>query len=142
MVRHAHHPQGLVRPGVREGIRLRAHRSPAPARTLRYGEGNLAGKRALVVVSTGSPEPALGPRGVNGRLDRILFPLLHGTLWYTGMSVLPPVAVHGADRLTPHQFEVAAAVLRERVAGIEDTAPIPFRRQNAGDYDDALVLRP
>ncbi|MFD1829535.1 NAD(P)H-dependent oxidoreductase [Streptomyces desertarenae] len=113
-----------------------------PGRTLRYGQGLLAGKRALVVVTAGSPEPALGPRGINGWLDHVLFPLLHGTLWYTGMTVLPPVAVYGADRLPPREYEEAAALLRERVTSIGDTEPLPFRFQNGGDYDDDLVLRP
>lgn len=58
-------------------------------RTLRYGEGKLAGKRAMVVLSAGAREPALGPRGINGPLNDILFPLHHGTLFYAGMSVLP-----------------------------------------------------
>ena len=113
-----------------------------PGRTLRYGEGNLAGKRALVVVTTGSPGPALGPRGVNGDLEHVLFPLLHGTLWYTGMSVLPPVVLYGADRVSAEQFRESAARLRDRVASMGQTDPIPFRRQNGGDYDDDLVLRP
>ena len=113
-----------------------------PERTLRYGEGMLTGKRALVVVTTGSPRAALGPRGINGHLEHVLFPLLHGTLWYTGMSVLPPIAIYGADRLTQEQYEAAAAQLRNRVASIEDTAPLQFRRQNDSDYDGDLVLRP
>ena len=52
-----------------------------PRRTLRYGEGRLAGKRALVLVSYGSRSSAVGPRGISGQLDEVLFPLLHGTLW-------------------------------------------------------------
>ena len=113
-----------------------------PGRTLRYGEGKLAGKRALVIVTSGSPAAPLGPRGINGQLDQILFPLLHGTLWYTGMSVLPPVAVYGADRVSPQDYVAAAKLVRDRVATIGDTAPIPFRYQNGGDYDECLVLRP
>jgi NAD(P)H dehydrogenase (quinone) len=113
-----------------------------PRRTLRYGDGTLAGKRALLIVSSGSPEAALGPRGINGQLDQVLFPLLHGTLWYTGMTVLPPVPVFGADRVGPEQFEAAAALVRERVTTIADTRPIPYRHQNGGDYDDDLVLLP
>jgi NAD(P)H dehydrogenase (quinone) len=113
-----------------------------PGRTLRYGEGRLAGKRALVVVTTGSPEPALGPRGINGQLDQVLFPLLHGTLWYTGMSVLPPVAVHRADRLGREEFDAAAALLRRRLASLPQEEPIAYRCQNSGDYDGDLVLRP
>lgn len=113
-----------------------------PDRTLRYGEGNLLGKRALVVLTAGSPEAALGPRGINGQLDHVLFPLLHGTLWYTGMSVLPPVVVYGADRVSAERYEQAAALLRDRMTSLEDTDPLPYRRQNGGDYDEDLVLQP
>jgi NAD(P)H dehydrogenase (quinone) len=112
----------------------------APRRTLRYGEGRLAFKRALVVVTAGSREAALGPRGINGQLDQLLFPLLHGTLWYTGMSVLPPLAVYGADRVGSLQYDAAAARLRDRLARIEDDEPLPYRYQNGGDYDDDFVL--
>lgn len=113
-----------------------------PGTTLRYGEGALAGKRALVVLTTGSPRPAMGPRGINGQLDQVLFPLLHGTLWYTGMSVLPPLAIHGADHLGPAQLTDARDRVRDAVTAIGKTSPIRFRHQNRGDYDDDLVLRP
>jgi NAD(P)H dehydrogenase (quinone) len=114
----------------------------SPGRTLRYGDGPLAGKRALTVLTSGSPEAALGLRGINGQLDELLFPLLHGTLWYVGISVLPPMCIYGADRLSYDQFRCATEELRERLMRLNDEEPIPFRRQNAGDYDDDLVLRP
>lgn len=112
-----------------------------PGRTLRYGEGVLSGKRALVLTTSGGPEATLGPRGINGRLDEVLFPLLHGTLWYTGMTVLPPVAIHHANRLDERQYATAARSVREQVLAIDSTAPIPYRTQNGGDYDDDLVLK-
>jgi NAD(P)H dehydrogenase (quinone) len=71
-----------------------------PGRMYRYGDGPLSGRRAQVITTVGSPAPAMGPRGINGQLDQVLFPLLHGTLFYVGMEVLPPLAVHGADRVT------------------------------------------
>jgi NAD(P)H dehydrogenase (quinone) len=111
-------------------------------RTLRYGEGRLAGKRAMVVLTAGAREPSMGPRGVNGALADILFPLHHGTLFYAGMSVLPPVAVYGADRVPDDEFAEARDLLRERLRTLETEEPIPFRTQNGGDYDDDLVLRP
>ncbi len=111
-------------------------------RSLRYGEGKLAGKRALVLVSSGSPEPALGPRGINGQLDQVLFPLLHGTLWYVGMSVLPPALITGADRVSDERYAEAATLVRDRVGAIADTEPLAYRRQNGGDYDENLVLHP
>lgn len=61
----------------------------AQGRQLRYGEGALAGKRAMVIVSAGAREASLGPRGINGELNDLLFPLQHGTLWYAGIDVLP-----------------------------------------------------
>jgi NAD(P)H dehydrogenase (quinone) len=111
-------------------------------RTLRYGEGRLAGKRAMVVLTAGAREPAMGPRGVNGSLDEVLWPLHHGTLFYAGMSVLPPVAVYGAERVSDVRFAEARSHLRTRLSTLETTEPIPFRTQNGGDYDDDLVLRP
>ncbi|MEW2360140.1 NAD(P)H-dependent oxidoreductase [Spirillospora sp. NPDC029432] len=111
-------------------------------RTLRYGEGNLAGKRALVVTTAGARGTGMGPRGLHGDTEQLLFPLLHGTLWYTGMTVLPPLLIPGADRLTPARYAPAAARLRERLRGLATDAPVPYRRESGGDYDTDLILRP
>ncbi|MFI0258919.1 NAD(P)H-dependent oxidoreductase [Streptomyces sp. NPDC017056] len=116
---------------------------PATGRTLRYGDGPLAGKRAMTVVTAGARPASIGPRGVNGDLDDLLFPLHHGTYWYTGMSALPPFLVPSADRMTPEGFETTADALRTRLLAIPTTPPLPFRRQNSPDYDpDTLTLRP
>lgn len=111
-------------------------------RTLRYGEGRLAGKRAMVVLTAGGHEPAFGPRGINGDLDALLFPLQHGTLWYSGMTVLPPLLVPSADRVSDAAYADAAGRLRDRLHTLDTADPVPFRSQNGGDYDDDLVLRP
>lgn len=113
-----------------------------PGRTLRYGDGPLQGKRAQVITTAGSPATALGPRGINGQLDQVLFPLLHGTLWYVGMAVLPPIAIDGADRMDLEELEAARQVVRERVTALWEVEPIAYRHQNHGDYDGDLVLRP
>ncbi|MFF1831440.1 NAD(P)H-dependent oxidoreductase [Paenarthrobacter sp. NPDC058040] len=118
-----------------QGYAYRVKDPADPRRTLRYGEGNLAGKRALVLVSCGSPEAAVGPRGISGQLDEVLFPLLHGTLWYTGMSVLPPVCIHNADRIDEEGFLAAADTVRAAVLDLPTTEPIPYRYQNFGDYE-------
>jgi NAD(P)H dehydrogenase (quinone) len=114
----------------------------ADGRTRRYGDGVLAGKRALVVTSTGGPDSAFGSRGINGHAEELLFPLLHGTLFYAGATVLPPLLVSGADRFTEEDRVRAGAALRARLAGLGTDAPLPFRPQHGDDYDDRLVLRP
>ncbi|PXY27946.1 NAD(P)H-dependent oxidoreductase [Prauserella muralis] len=114
---------------------------PATGRTLRYGDGGLAGKRALAVTTIGAREASFGPRGIHGELHDVLFGLLHGIFWYTGMEVLPPVAVYGADRATAADFATAAGRLRRVLAALPEAAPIRYRHQDGGDYDDDLVLR-
>ncbi|MFF5992728.1 NAD(P)H-dependent oxidoreductase [Prauserella flavalba] len=117
-------------------------KDPVTGRTLRYGDGGLRGKRALLVTTIGAREASFGPRGIHGELNDVLFPIQHGIFWYTGMEVLPPLAVYGADRATPADFAVAAERLRARLAGLPTAEPVPFRYQDGGDYDDDLVLRP
>ncbi|MEU4798830.1 NAD(P)H-dependent oxidoreductase [Streptomyces sp. NPDC023327] len=111
-------------------------------RTRRYGDGGLAGKRALIVTSVGARESGFGPRGIHGQLEEVLFPLLHGTFWYTGMAALPPFVVYGADRLTREGHARGVAALRERLRTLGTTAPLPYRHENGGEYDEELVLRP
>ncbi|WP_435070739.1 NAD(P)H-dependent oxidoreductase [Amycolatopsis thermoflava] len=108
---------------------------------LRYGDGKLTGKRAMVVTTIGARPSSIGPRGVHGELNDLLFPLHHGTFWYTGIAPLPPFAVLSADRLDEAGFDAAVAGLRDRLRTLESAEPIPFRHQNRGDYDQDLVLR-
>lgn len=108
----------------------------------RYGEGTLAGKRAMLSVTIGGREPHYTDRGINGPIDDLLFPIQHGILYYPGMDVLPPFVTYGADRVSPADFTDAAKAWEQRLLSIEQTDPIAFRTQNGGDYElPALRLR-
>ena len=106
----------------------------------RYGEGGFAGKRALLAVSVGGPEEDYAPRGINGPLEQLLFPITHGTLFFPGMQVLPTFAVYGSVRMSDRDMAEAAATWRSRVERLFEDAPIAFRPQNGGDYPDHHVL--
>jgi len=106
----------------------------------RYGEGGLAGKRAMLAVSTGGPASDYGPRGINGELEQLLFPITHGALYFPGMDVLPTFAVYGAARLDDAGVAAARTAWRNRLEGLFDEVPIPFRAQNGGDYPDGHQL--
>ncbi|MUL41715.1 NAD(P)H-dependent oxidoreductase [Streptomonospora sp. PA3] len=114
----------------------------ARGRTRRYGDGGLVGKRALIVTSVGARESGFGARGVHGEAEEVLFPLLHGTFWYTGAAALPPFVVYGADRADDGVFAHYAAELRKRLAELGTAEPIAYRHENSADYDDDLVLDP
>jgi NAD(P)H dehydrogenase (quinone) len=108
----------------------------------RYGEGTLAGRRAMVVVNIGGREPHYSERGVNGRLDEILWPIQHGVLFYPGMEVMPPFPVYQSDRMSEERWLDVAAAFKVRMANLFTDTPIPYRTQNGGHYDGQQVLKP
>lgn len=108
----------------------------------RFGEGVLAGKRAMLVVTTGGWQSHYSARGVNGPIDDLLFPIHHGILFYPGFEVLPPYLMYRTGKVDGERFAAACAELGQRLDTLWTTAPIPFRRQNGGDYlIPALTLR-
>lgn len=100
----------------------------------RYGEGTLAGKRAMLIVTAGGWQEHYSARGINGPIEDLLFPINHGILYYPGYDVLPPFVVYKADKLGEAGFEAIAERLRERMRTLATASPIPYRRQNGGDY--------
>ncbi|MFR9673611.1 NAD(P)H-dependent oxidoreductase [Streptomyces sp. TR06-5] len=109
-------------------------------RTRRYGDGGLAGRRALVVTTVGARPAGFGPRGIHGAVEEVLWPVLHGTFWYTGMAALQPHVVHGADRATQAEAAAQADRLARRLKGLPQEAPLAYRPEAGPDYDEDLVL--
>jgi len=101
----------------------------------RYGEGRFAGKRAMLSVTAGGWAEHYGPRGINGCIDDLLFPINHGVLYYPGFDVLPPFVVYRSDRIDGEGYAAAETELRKRMDALWTQAPIPYRKQNAGDYE-------
>ncbi|MEZ2131268.1 MULTISPECIES: NAD(P)H-dependent oxidoreductase [unclassified Sinorhizobium] len=107
----------------------------------RYGEGVLSGRRAMLTVTIGGREPHYSPRGVNGRLDDLLWPIQHGILFYPGLEVLPPFVVYQSDRLTEDGWPAVAEAYKSRITGLFTDRPIAYRTQNGGHYDGQQVLK-
>jgi NAD(P)H dehydrogenase (quinone) len=108
---------------------------------VRYGAGNLMGKRGMLAVTAGAPAPQYSGRGVHGAMEDLLFPITHGILYYPGMEVLPSFVVYEAARLDTAQFDTVADAYRQRLAALFTAEPIAFRPQDGGDYDEQLCLR-
>lgn len=108
----------------------------------RYGEGTLAGKRAMLIVTTGGWESHYAARGINGPIDDLLFPIHHGILYYPGFDVLPPFVTYQTGKMDDARYASTCEKLGQRLDTLWTTQPIPFRPQNAGAYDiPALTLR-
>ncbi len=101
----------------------------------RYGDGRLLGRKALIIVTAGDDERTLGPRGVSGDLESLLFPLTHGTLWYVGIEALDLHVVYDADGIDGAGRPQEAERLVNRITGLADERSRPYRRLLDGDYD-------
>ena len=89
-----------------------------------YETGRFRGKRAVLSVTNGGPEPAYLPGGFNGDLNVILKPIQRGMLNFTGFSVLAPQVNYGpaqADAAARATWLVAWA---KHLATIEKEEPI------------------
>ncbi|PRY15939.1 NAD(P)H-dependent oxidoreductase [Kineococcus rhizosphaerae] len=107
----------------------------------RYGDGGLSGRRALVVVTAGEDAASIGPRGVSGDLESLLFPLTHGVLWYVGIEPLDLHVVHDADALGADGLAREVERLMHRLRTLDDEPGRPYRRLRDGDYRGTRALR-
>ena len=101
----------------------------------RYGEGTFKGKRAMLIVTAGGWAEHYTERGINGRIDDLLFPINHGVLHYPGFDVLPSFVIYRTGRMDEAGYSQARAALGERLDTLWTAEPIPYRMQNGGDYE-------
>lgn len=108
----------------------------------RFGEGTLAGKRAMLMVTAGGWESHYGPRGINGPINDMLYPIQHGILFYPGFDVMPPFVVYRTGSTDEARFARIGDELGQRLDTLFSANPIAFRPQNKGDYEiPSLSLR-
>ncbi|MEI7059010.1 NAD(P)H-dependent oxidoreductase [Nocardioides sp. CCNWLW239] len=113
---------------------------PETGKPLKYGKGGLVGKRALTVVTAGDRAATLGPRGISGHIEDVLWPLLHGTFWYTGMDALRPHLITDADTVDPEAMARIEADLRVRLEGVMTEPRIAYRPMVDEQYDHTIRL--
>lgn len=115
---------------------------PATGYPVIYGAGAaLAGRRALIVTTAGDPASALGPRGIDGEIDELMFPITHGALHYAGIRAHRTHLIAGVHGLGADGIEAEILRLLARLDRLEDEPPIPYRELADGDYDAELRLR-
>ncbi|MGW0247204.1 NAD(P)H-dependent oxidoreductase [Nocardia goodfellowii] len=108
----------------------------------KYGDGGLAGRRLLPIVTAGDRADALGPRGISGDIDDILWPLLHGTAHYTGMLPLRPHLIGSAGHVDAAAHRHTVDALTARLDNLDAESPIRYRSLRGGDYTTTHELRP
>lgn len=115
---------------------------PETGRARKYGDGGLSGRRALTLVTAGDRPGSLQPRGISGSIEDVLWPLLHGTFWYTGMWPLAPHLVTGARDVSPERLADIEGELRCRLTGLMDEEPLRYLPLTEDYYDHSIRLLP
>jgi NAD(P)H dehydrogenase (quinone) len=115
---------------------------PDTGRARKYGDGGLVGRRALTIVTAGDRPGSLGPRGISGDVEDVLWTTLHGTLWYTGMQALRPHLITRARDVDSTTVGHVEQRLADRLAGVADESPIPYLPLDERYYDHSIRLCP
>ncbi|GAA2136362.1 NAD(P)H-dependent oxidoreductase [Streptomyces synnematoformans] len=81
-----------------------------------FDEAALAGKRAMLLFTTGGPSESFRPDGAFGPMDDFLFHIHRGMLEFVGFRVLDPVVTYGPARMTDPERAAALDAVGESVA--------------------------
>ncbi|MBX9398020.1 NAD(P)H-dependent oxidoreductase [Streptomyces sp. TRM72054] len=92
-----------------------------------FRDAALAGKRAMLLFTTGGPSESFQPGGAFGPMDDFLFHIHRGMLEFVGFQVLDPVVTYGPARMTDQERTAALDAVRESVARIAADVPTTVR---------------
>ncbi len=105
----------------------------------RFDQGGLAGRKAMLCVSTGAYESMFKSDGLLGDINITLWPIHHGIFGYTGLQALPPFfawsPVYHDGKCDDYLAQYA-----ERMKNLADLEPMPTHW--LGDFDENFRLKP
>jgi NAD(P)H dehydrogenase (quinone) len=96
--------------------------------------GGLAGRSAMLAITTGCYPEMVAPDGLLGDLNVSLWHLHSGTLAYAGCRVLPPFVAWSIHYTTPEQRAQYLHDYAARMRTLETTEPLFFHPLS--DFDD------
>lgn len=83
-----------------------------------YDQGIGRGKRALVLMTTGSPASAFRSGGLHTPLESILAPVHHGIFWFNGFAPLRPFVTWAAAHISEDDRKRELHALQARLATV------------------------
>jgi len=101
-----------------------------------YDRGGLKGRKAMVTLTLGGSPHMLDENGIHGPLEDMLRHLLRGTLYYTGMSVLPPFVAWHVPYIPDDARKDYLKAYEERLCKLNDLEPLTF--PSLEEFDDKL----
>ncbi|WP_306189681.1 MULTISPECIES: NAD(P)H-dependent oxidoreductase [unclassified Streptomyces] len=83
-----------------------------------FDDAALAGKRAMLLLTTGGSSESFRPGGTLGPMNEFLFHIHRGMLEFVGYQVLDPVVTYGPAHMTEQQRAAALDAVRRSVARV------------------------
>ena len=99
-----------------------------------YDRGGLVGKKATIGITLGARPHMFGPDAIHGEIETMLRPILRGTLWYTGMQVLPPFYAYHVPYIPADARKAILDGWRRWLLTLEQAEPLSFPRLD--EFDD------
>ncbi len=91
-----------------------------------YDHGFARGKRALVLMTTGSDALSYSGHGPHPPLETILMPIHHGIFWFNGFSPLQPFIGWTVAHKTDEERRAILEQWRSRLKTVLDEQPVPM----------------
>lgn len=92
---------------------------------MRFDNGGLKGRKAMLAITTGCLPGMVEPDGLLGGIDVILWPLHHGTFRYSGMAPLPPFLAWSIHYTDDEARERYLQAYEDRLRSIESLEALP-----------------
>jgi NAD(P)H dehydrogenase (quinone) len=106
----------------------------------KYDTGMLAGRRAMLSLTTGTSRDTYMPDGIDGAINDILWPIHNGILRYTGFDVLPPFVAYMPGRISAEERKAQLDAYRDHIGSFETLPPLFFHPLS--DYGPDERLKP
>lgn len=104
-----------------------------------YSDGRLKGKKTMLSLTTGATAEMFSKFGIHGSLDKILFPIHHGILYFSGMEVLPPYVAWGPARVSEEQRFLYLQQFSQRLQSLDGTESLKFHPLSHYNSDFTLL---
>lgn len=105
----------------------------------KYDTGLLAGKLAMVSVTTGTSADTYAPDGIDGALLDVLWPVHNGLLRYSGFDVLQPFAAHMPGKADDEGRDEMLRRYADRLRHLESVPRLFFHPRSDYGPDERLL---
>lgn len=91
-----------------------------------YNTGKLAGRRAMLSLTTGGGPAECADDGLFGDIHERLYQIQHGALYFVGIEVVPPFIAWGIQSADADKRAATLDAYKERLTQLDELPMIPF----------------